>query len=109
MEEKDQDWWYCTPGKLAKRPGISGNAKRVWAYLAFRQGGKTRVWSLEKCIAEDLGLKEQCVGSCIKQLEKKGVLIVQRNQVRKGQKRYPVNFYIVTHWDWINLCWDWDR
>lgn len=80
------------PCDLLARPDLTANAKCLLAYLSFRQGGNGSAWPSLLTIARDLGVAARTVARSTAELERAGLLAVERPQ---GNPRHMPNKYRV--------------
>lgn len=68
------------PDWLVERPGLSGNAKLLWARLAGYAAQTGTAWPAQETLATRLGLKRRQIQNLLAELESAGLLTVKRGR-----------------------------
>ena len=75
-------------GDIASRKDLTGNDKVILGIIIYRiqMGGKDICWPGKRSLAKDAGVSADTAMECIKRLETKGLILVDRG--RNGQRQY---------------------
>lgn len=70
--------FFKIPQDVAARKDLTGNAKLVYGAIDDHIGDNRRGWPGERLIASEIGANRDTVAACIRQLERAGLLAVDR-------------------------------